>query len=140
MARGYASLSDHGSRQAFIHTLRAVIDPRGQRVSARDRLYLASEMPALILWGTNDPIIPVEHGEAAHEEMPGSRFQAFEGAGHFPQLEEPRTFVKALERFIASTEPARIEVDQLRDRLLEGADGAGPQQRPRLAEAKASGG
>jgi pimeloyl-ACP methyl ester carboxylesterase len=140
IARGYATLSDYGARQAFIHTLRAVIDPRGQRVSARDRLYLASEMPALILWGTNDPIIPVEHGKAAHEEMPGSRFQAFEGAGHFPQLEEPRAFVKALERFIESTEPARIEVDQLRDRLLEGAEGSGPRSRPRLAEAKASGG
>jgi hypothetical protein len=72
--------------------------------------------------------------------MPGSRFQAFEGAGHFPQLEEQRAFVKALERFIESTEPARIEVDQLRDRLLEGAEGSGPRSRPRLAEAKASGG
>src|SRR5205823_5299928 len=40
MARGYASLADAGARQAFIHTLRAVIEPTGQRVSATDRLYL----------------------------------------------------------------------------------------------------
>ena len=37
MARGYASLADGGARQAFLHTLRAVLDPLGQRVSATDR-------------------------------------------------------------------------------------------------------
>ncbi len=41
VARGYASLSDAEARSAFIHTMRAVIDHRGQRVSARDRLYLS---------------------------------------------------------------------------------------------------
>src|SRR3989440_6859994 len=34
MARGYASLGDVEARQAFLHTLRAVIDPGGQRVRA----------------------------------------------------------------------------------------------------------
>src|SRR3954449_2809554 len=37
-ARGYGSLSDGDSRQAFLHTLRAVIDHGGQRVDASDRL------------------------------------------------------------------------------------------------------
>ena len=40
-ARGYGSLGDIEARQAFIQTLRGVIEPGGQRVSARDRLYLA---------------------------------------------------------------------------------------------------
>src|SRR2546423_4144938 len=44
MARGYASLADRDTRAAFVHTLRSIVDPRGQRVSARDRLYLASEL------------------------------------------------------------------------------------------------
>src|SRR3954452_15422925 len=34
MARGYASLGAAEARQAFVHTIRAVIDPGGQRVSA----------------------------------------------------------------------------------------------------------
>ena len=46
--RGYASLSDPEARSAFIHTMRAVIDPWGQRVSARDRLYLTAQMPAMV--------------------------------------------------------------------------------------------
>src|SRR5436305_1617083 len=57
MARGYASLADAGARQAFLHTLRAVIDPTGQRVSATDRLYLAEMLPSLVMWGERDPLI-----------------------------------------------------------------------------------
>ena len=37
-ARGFESLDNAGSRQAFLHTVRAVIEPGGQRVSAHDRL------------------------------------------------------------------------------------------------------
>ena len=51
IARGYQSLSNAEARSAFIHTLRGVIDPTGQRVNASDRLYLASNMPTLIIWG-----------------------------------------------------------------------------------------
>src|SRR5215212_971360 len=55
MARGYASLADRDARAAFVHTLRSIVDPGGQRVSARDRLYLASEVPTQIVWGARDP-------------------------------------------------------------------------------------
>src|SRR5205823_3803160 len=50
MARGYASLGDAAARQAFLHTVRAVIDATGQRVSATDRLYLTSMLPSLVIW------------------------------------------------------------------------------------------
>src|SRR5215218_9400364 len=42
LARGFASLDNAGSRQAFLHTVRAVIEPGGQRVSAQNRLALAA--------------------------------------------------------------------------------------------------
>src|SRR4051795_8158842 len=67
MAKGYSSLSDAGARQAFIHTLRAVIDPTGQRVNATDRLYLAGMLPSLVVGGRRDPLIPAHHAEIAHE-------------------------------------------------------------------------
>ena len=70
MARGYASLNDAEARDAFRHTLRAVVDPGGQRISALDRLYLAEDMPVLLLWGANDPIIPAEHGRRARRADP----------------------------------------------------------------------
>jgi pimeloyl-ACP methyl ester carboxylesterase len=120
-ARGYASLADIEARHAFIHTLRSVIDPTGQRVSARDRLYLAAEVPSLVIWGANDRIIPIRHGRRAHEEMPGSRFVELPDAGHFPQLDQPRGFVEEIVRFMDETKPARLDLDGLRARLLAGA-------------------
>src|SRR5688500_181277 len=59
VASGFASLRDVEARQAFIHTARSIIDVGGQRVSATDRLYLAAEVPSLLVWGERDPIIPV---------------------------------------------------------------------------------
>jgi pimeloyl-ACP methyl ester carboxylesterase/predicted enzyme related to lactoylglutathione lyase len=129
MARGYASLGDGGARQAFLHTLRAVLDPLGQRVSATDRLYLAAMVPTLILWGRRDPLIPCAHAESAHGAMPGSELEVFEKSGHFLHIDQPVRFARALIDFIDSTEPAEFEysdVDlaEFRERLLAGASGA----------------
>jgi pimeloyl-ACP methyl ester carboxylesterase len=121
MARGHASLGDPESRAAFVHTLRASVDVAGQRVQATDRLYLAEALPLLIVWGGRDRIIPAEHGRRAHELVPGSRFELFEGAGHFPFLDEPARFTATLEDWIASTEPARPDDERLRAAIRRNA-------------------
>lgn len=105
MWRSYASLSDASTREAFQHTLRSVVDMHGQRVSATDRLYLAADVPTLIVWGDRDPIIPLDHGVKAHEMIPGSRLEVFEGAGHFPHCEQPERFVEVLVDFVDSSSP-----------------------------------
>jgi pimeloyl-ACP methyl ester carboxylesterase len=105
--RAYDSLADPETRSAFVHTIKAVIDTRGQRVSAADRLYLAEDVPTLIVWGGRDPIIPVSHGHSAHELIPRSRLEIFDKSGHFPHCEEPQRFVELLEDFTTSTLPAR---------------------------------
>jgi pimeloyl-ACP methyl ester carboxylesterase len=129
MARGYASLGDADTRQAFLHTLRSVIEPTGQRVSATDRLYLTQILPSMIVWGERDPLIPSAHGRSAHEAMPGSRLELFEESGHFPQLHEPVRFAHALVDFIESTEPTKVDftdadLDMFRELFLAGAAGA----------------
>ena len=121
VARGYASLSDAEARNAFIQTMRAVIDFKGQRVSASDRLYLTETMPSMIVWGRRDRIIPSAHGHKAHKAMPGSRYELFESAGHFPHVSEPRRFAAALTSFIEETEPAEVDDQQIREVLLRGA-------------------
>jgi pimeloyl-ACP methyl ester carboxylesterase len=118
MARGYQSLANAEARSAFIQTLRGVIDPTGQRINASDRLHLASKMPSLIVWGERDRIIPVEHAQPAHDGMPGSRLELFEGAGHFPQLDDPLRFARTLEDFFCETEPARLDTEMMRDLVL----------------------
>src|SRR5579864_3127543 len=92
MWRSYRSLTEPDNRQAFVRTMRAVIDPGGQSVSAIDRLYLAANMPTLIVWGANDRIIPLVHAYKAHAAIPNSRLEVIEGAGHFPHVEAPARF------------------------------------------------
>lgn len=122
MWRAYASLAEPDNRHAFVKTMRAVIDPGGQTVSANDRLYLTGSVPSLLVWGDQDDIIPVEHAHAAHARMPGSRLEIFEGAGHFLHVEEPARFAAVLRDFIEKTEPASNDVSSFRERLRTGPD------------------
>jgi pimeloyl-ACP methyl ester carboxylesterase len=121
LGHGFASLDNAGSRQAFLHTVRAVIEPGGQRVSAGNRLALASLIPTLIVWGERDSIIPVAHGAAAHEAIRGSRFEVFPGAGHMPHADDPERFARLIVDFCATTKPALLSDDHWQPRLSEGA-------------------
>jgi pimeloyl-ACP methyl ester carboxylesterase len=109
VARALGPLQNAGAREAFLQTLRSVIDVRGQRVSATDRLYLLEAIPTLIVWGERDHTIPLEHGRAAHRAMPNSTFRTLPAAAHFPNLEDPDGLAGALLEFIAGTEPAPAE-------------------------------
>jgi pimeloyl-ACP methyl ester carboxylesterase len=115
--RSYTTLTTREGQLAFIHTVRSVIDIAGQRVSARDRLYLAAAVPTLIVWGDQDRVIPVEHAYAAKELMPGSRLEILPGAGHFLPFEQPDWFNRILGDFLATTEPAALEDTNLRELL-----------------------
>ncbi len=120
MARALRPLQSPGAREAFLQTLRSVIDVRGQRVSATDRLYLLESLPTLIVWGERDNTIPIEHGRRAHAAIPGSVFRTLPGVAHFPNLEDPDGLAAALLEFMASTEPASVEATEDWGAILEG--------------------
>jgi pimeloyl-ACP methyl ester carboxylesterase len=109
VARALRPLQEEGSRRAFIQTLRSVIDVHGQRVSARDRLYLLGDMPTLIVWGERDHTIPVQHGLDAHHAITNSRFETLPRAAHFPHLEDPDGLAKVLRSFLEETEPSAVD-------------------------------
>ena len=109
IARALRPLENADARQAFLTTLRSVIDVHGQRVSATDRLYLLETMPTMIVWGERDNTIPLAHGRSAHEAIPHSYFRTLPAAAHFPHLEDPLALALALREFIAETSPGRIE-------------------------------
>lgn len=89
-------LGDDDRRAAFLSTLRSVVSPRGQRVSAVEKLHLMAGRRVLIVWGDRDPMIPMKHGENAHALLPGSRFVVFPGAGHEPHVHDPQRFTALL--------------------------------------------
>ncbi|MCA1782760.1 MAG: alpha/beta fold hydrolase [Dermatophilaceae bacterium] len=99
---GFTSLGDTESRHAFLATTRAVIDIGGQSISAHDHLESVLPVPTMIVWGSKDRMIPAWHALSAQRSLPHCRVELFEGAGHFPHLEDPERFTRALREFIAS--------------------------------------
>ncbi|HEX4106704.1 MAG TPA: alpha/beta fold hydrolase [Solirubrobacteraceae bacterium] len=134
IARALRPLDRPGARDAFLHTLRAVIDIRGQRVNAADRLYLMEAVPTLIVWGERDHTIPLQHGRDAHAAIRGSRFVTLPGVAHFPHLEDPQGLARAIGEWIADTEPAQIDREQWRQMLAR----QGAPSRPRAEETRAA--
>jgi pimeloyl-ACP methyl ester carboxylesterase len=118
--RVFDALPDAVSQRAFVRTLRAVCDYRGQVVTGLDRCYLATRIPTLLIWGTRDAIVPFTHAERAHAAMPASRLEVFPGAGHFPHHYDPSRFIDVLRDFMATTAPAAHNPAEWRAQLLRG--------------------
>lgn len=88
-------------RRVFLQTLRSVVNHRGQAASALACLHALADLPAQIIGGENDRVIPVAHAYAAHAALPGSRLTIIPGAGHDPQLQRPETVAELIDDFIA---------------------------------------
>ncbi|WP_229856462.1 alpha/beta fold hydrolase [Nocardioides flavus (ex Wang et al. 2016)] len=99
--RGFTSLGDRESRRAFLATTRAVIDIGGQSISAHDHLGAVTPPPTLVVWGSRDRMIPAWHALNAQRALPECRVELFEGAGHFPHLDDPDRFARVLREFMA---------------------------------------
>jgi pimeloyl-ACP methyl ester carboxylesterase len=106
----YSSFHDAQTREAFLRTLRSVVDYRGQSVSALNRLQLKADLPTLAIWGEDDAIIPVEHAYAALKARPDCRLEVLPGVGHFAQVEAPTKVVDLIDDFITTT-GARVAHD-----------------------------
>lgn len=58
------------------------------------------DLPALILWGTEDPVAVRAIAERLAGEIPGARLEWLQGIGHYPQLEDPAAVGRALNAFL----------------------------------------
>lgn len=56
--------------------------------------------PTAIIWGEDDPWIPLARGQALHALMPGAGFQTIPGTGHLPQLENPEAVLNLALEFL----------------------------------------
>ena len=100
--QGFTSLGDADTRRAFLATTRAVIDPGGQSVTAHDYLPETAPMPTLVVWGTRDRMIPAWHAASATTSIPQCRVELFQGAGHFPHLDDPDRFADIVRDFVTT--------------------------------------
>ncbi|QBJ94726.1 alpha/beta fold hydrolase [Rhodococcus sp. ABRD24] len=103
--RSLGTVADRATRDAFLASVRAVVGPRGQTVSAKQHFPRFETLPAMLIWGGKDTMIPAHHAENVREEVPRSQIEVFPDAGHFPQLDEPYRFFRVLDTFLrAGTE------------------------------------
>jgi pimeloyl-ACP methyl ester carboxylesterase len=53
-------------------------------------------IPALVVWGAADRMVPLAHGQAYADGIPGGQFRLITQAGHLPQLEAPAELLAAV--------------------------------------------
>jgi pimeloyl-ACP methyl ester carboxylesterase len=63
--------------------------------------------PVKIIWGEDDPWIPLERGKALHALIPQASFETLHGVGHLPQLEAPDLVLQRLNVFLSREREGR---------------------------------
>ena len=54
-----------------------------------ETMYSKIRCPVAIIWGEDDPWIPLQRGRLLHSLVPKASFDTLKGVGHLPQLESP---------------------------------------------------
>ena len=83
-------------RPGFVDALRAIMD-----YDFRDRLPEIG-CPTLIVWGTDDMLVPSSDADEYERLIEGSRKVVFEDTGHMAMIERPQTFNDCLMEFLAA--------------------------------------
>jgi len=65
------------------------------------RLHTIS-VPTLIIWGANDPVIPIQNADGFVSFIKDCRFLRMDGAGHTPYVQDPKNFSKIVLDFLSS--------------------------------------
>ena len=60
------------------------------------------QTPTLLLWGSEDRVVPVNAGELYDAALPNSRLELRPGLGHLIELEDPEGTAAAVKSFIAA--------------------------------------
>jgi len=61
---------------------------------------LPRNIPCLVVWGVEDPYVPVKYAEAQKEFFPEAEVILFEDSGHWPFIDNPERFEKVLTDFL----------------------------------------
>jgi pimeloyl-ACP methyl ester carboxylesterase len=96
---GYAApLRHRAARRAVVETARHIVPAGLEEIVAR---LPTIDLPALLLWGRHDPVIPLWVGERLERELPRARLVVLERCGHLPPEELPEASLEAVLSFIA---------------------------------------
>jgi 2-hydroxy-6-oxonona-2,4-dienedioate hydrolase len=83
------------AKMAFMSTLLGLKD--AEIISEK---LVSITSPTLIIWGENDPIIPIKYAQSFVSEIDDCRFVKMENCGHTPYVESPDEFYKIVSDFL----------------------------------------
>jgi pimeloyl-ACP methyl ester carboxylesterase len=84
-----------GMRLASLHreaVSRLVLEDTAGARSEDAKALEHAGIPALIIWGETDDVLPVSEGRDLHSRLIGSQLKIIHGAGHVPHWQEPDVF------------------------------------------------
>ncbi|MCA1606639.1 MAG: alpha/beta hydrolase, partial [Acidobacteria bacterium] len=88
-----------GGRHALHQMAKQVIPKDIDKITPK---YKTICVPTLILWGRQDKMIPLEIGEQLRCDIPNSRLEIIDKAGHVPQEEVPGKVIPLILDFLKS--------------------------------------
>jgi pimeloyl-ACP methyl ester carboxylesterase len=91
-------LGQPGSYDSFVTCARQIVPANPDSISA---LIKTIAVPTLIIWGANDPAIPLEHGQRLHQDIQNSTLVIIPNCGHIPHEESPEETLNAISNFLA---------------------------------------
>ena len=97
IARHAEYLGQPGSYDSFVDCARQMVPANPDSIST---LIKTIAVPALIIWGANDPAIPLEQGQRLHRDIQNSQLVIVPRCGHMPQEESPELTVNAIQNFL----------------------------------------
>ena len=97
--RKYTSVFDlPGSYDSHIAVAKQVVPVNHNSIIEKIRTI---SIPTLIIWGEQDPVIPVAHAHRLHREIPNSRLEIIPECGHLPHEEKSQLTTEFIRQFFA---------------------------------------
>lgn len=104
----------------YLEALATLLAPTYSRIGKDDLGKIS--VPTLILWGDNDPVIPVRALRSFERAIDGAQSYVIRLGGHTPMMQAPDEFNCAVDKFLdgealADCKQFALTVDQQRDQL-----------------------
>lgn len=96
--RGYAApMGSENATRALLAAARQIVPPDLEAFCAR---YPSITVPTLLLWGRQDPAVPLWVGERLARALPLATLRVLDRCGHLPAEERPQASLNALRAFL----------------------------------------
>lgn len=100
LATDFLWLERSRSKEAMVETVRRFDVEHFARYVPRLKTI---DLPALVIWGCEDEVVPLRFGKRLAQDLPNSRLILISDCGHAPHREHPKKVIAALKNFAQET-------------------------------------